>query len=299
MTPPRRIVAGTTWFVTRRCSERRLFLRPSGTTNDIVLYVFAVMARRYGVLLHGFCVMSNHLHVVLTDVEGRLPDFMRDVNATIARAVNASLGRFEGFWSTDGSYSAIEPLTSSDVLAKLAYALANPVAAGLVKRGSEWPGLWTAPEHIGTTKHVVRRPKKFFDPDGYLPETAELELTVPPGIPCAEEFRGQLAAELRELEEAARGRLAAEGRRVLGVARVMTQDPCSHPAPGEPRFELKPRIAARDKWKRIEGLFRLKEWEKQYRAARASWSAGVREVVFPPGTWLMRVLHGAQCAGAA
>ena len=290
-TPPRCVLPGTVRFITRRCAERRFFLRPSRDTNEIVLYALAVTAQRYRVLVHAYCVLSNHMHLVLTDVEGRLPDFMRDLNSTIARAVNASLGRFEGFWSSDGSYSAVDPQAPSDIVAKIAYVLANPVAAGLVKRGAAWPGLWSAPEQIGATRLAARRPEGFFDPDGQLPETAELALTVPPGFASTEEFRAQLAAELRDL--------ASEGRRFLGVARVLCQNPFARPARREPRFKLEPRIAARDKWKRIEGLLRIAEWEKQYRASRVSWCAGLRDVLFPAGTWLMRVLHGAQCAGAA
>jgi REP element-mobilizing transposase RayT len=290
---------GTTTLVTRRCSERRFFLRPSRATNDIVLYALALQAQRYRVLVHAFCVLSNHLHLVITDVNGRLPDFMRDLNSLIARAVNASLGRFEGFWANESSYSSVEPLDPSDVLAKVAYVLANPVAAGLVRRGADWPGLWTAPEQIGTTKLVARRPKEFFDQQSYLPETVELELTVPPGFGSAAEFRRLLTSELRELEDEAARKLDAAGRRFLGVPRILAQNPFAAPAPGEPRFGLKPRIAARDKWKRIEGLFRLKEWEEQYRTARLSWSSGIRDVVFPAGTWLLRVLHGVPCAGAA
>ena len=62
VTPPRRVLPGTSYLVTRRCSERRFFLRPSKLTNEILLYVLAVAAQRYGVLVHAFCVLSNHLH---------------------------------------------------------------------------------------------------------------------------------------------------------------------------------------------------------------------------------------------
>jgi REP element-mobilizing transposase RayT len=299
VTPPRRVLPGTAFFVTRRCSERRFFLRPSRSTNDIFLFVLATAARRYHILVHAFCVLSNHAHLVVTDVEGRLPAFMQFLDSLVARAVNASLGRFEGFWSSDGSYSAIEPLDPSDVLAKCAYALANPVAAGLVKRAAEWPGLWTSPELIGTTRLTARRPQGFFDPKGYLPEAVELELTVPAGFASPEEFRTLLATAVRELEDDHQRKLTSQGRRILGVARVLMQSPFARPAPGEPRFGLKPRIASRDKWKRIEGLFRIKSFEQQYRDSQVSWRSGVRDVVFPSGTYLMRVLHGVQCAGAA
>jgi REP-associated tyrosine transposase len=223
---------------------------------------------------------------------------MQYLDSLVARAVNASLGRFEAFWATDGSYSAVEPLDLADILAKAAYVLANPVAAGLVRRGAEWPGLRTSPEQIGTTI-TVRRPKHFFDPKGYLPETVELELSVPPGFAAAAEFREQLSAAVRELEEKHRQESAAEGRRFLGVARVIAQNPFARPPAGEPRFGLKPRIAARDKWRRIEGLLRLKSFVNEYRQALAEWSSGVRNVVFPAGTYHLRVLHGVLCAGAA
>jgi len=285
--------------VTRRCSERRFFLRPSRLTNEIFLYVLAVAAQRHGVLVHAVCVLSNHAHLVLTDVEGRLPAFMQYLDSLVARAVNASLGRFEGFWASDGSYSAVEPLDPADVLAKTAYVLANPVAAGLVERAADWPGLWTAPEQIGGAKLVAKRPKVFFDPKSHLPETVELALSVPPCFPSAAEFPTRLSEAVAALEEKHQREARSEGRRFLGVARVLRQNPFSRPAPGEPRFGLKPRVAARDKWKRIEALLRLEAFAEQYHQARARWRSGARDVVFPAGTYLLRMMHGVQCAGAA
>jgi REP element-mobilizing transposase RayT len=281
--------------VTRRCSERRYFLRPSRLTNDLVLYLLAVSAQRHGVLIHAFCVLSNHLHMVVTDVDARLPAFMQYLDSLIARAVNASIGRFEGFWSSE-SYSAVEPLAAADVVAKVAYVLANPVAAALVRSGSEWPGLRTSPDEIGSAKLEVRRPEHFFDPKGPMPESVELELTAPPGF-NAGEFRALVTEAVNEEEAKHRRELSAAGRRFLGVARVLAQNPFARPAPGEPRFGMKPRVAARDKWKRIEGLVRLKTFLVDYRRAWLERRRGKAGVVFPRGTYLLRVLHGVACAG--
>jgi REP element-mobilizing transposase RayT len=290
---------GTTYLVTRRCSERRFFLRPGPAVNEIFLYVLAVAARRYGILVHACCVLSNHAHLVVTDVEGRLPAFMQYLDSLVARAVNASLGRFEGFWASDGSYSAVVPIAPSDVIAKIAYVLANPVAAGLVRRGLEWPGVWTAPDQIGGAKLIARRPKAFFDPKGYMPEVAELELTVPSGFASAEEFGVLLRNELRALEERYQRDAAGEGRPFLGATRVRAQSPFSRPPSGEPRFGLKPRIAARDKWRRTEALQHLKTFLCSYREARLARRAGLPDVLFPAGTYHLRLMHGVQCAGAA
>jgi REP element-mobilizing transposase RayT len=290
---------GTSYLVTRRCSERRFFLKPCRLTNEIFLYVLAVAARRYGILVHAFCVLSNHCHLIVTDVDAQLPAFMQYLDSLVARAVNASLGRFEAFWATDGSYSAVEPLDPADVVAKTAYVLANPVAAGLVRRGAEWPGLWTAPEQIGVAKITARRPKVFFDPRSYLPEAVELELVPPGSFASGEEFRTLVSGALRDLEEEHQQKVASEGRRFLGAARVLAQDPFARPPAGEPRFRLKPRIAARDKWRRIEGLHRLTSFLREYRRSWLDRRAGLPDVQFPAGTYLLRIMHAVQCAGAA
>lgn len=298
MTSPRRVLPGTVYLITRRCSERRFFLRPSAVVNEVFLFVLALAARRCGILVHAFCVLSNHAHFIVTDPSGRLPAFMQYVDSLVARAVNASLGRFESFWAGDGSYSAVEPLDPGDVVAKTAYVLANPVAAGLVRRGADWPGLWTSPDQIGSTTLTARRPKVFFDPKGYLPESVELALTAPAGFASTDDFRRLVAAAVAELERKHQADVAAQGGKFLGVARVLAQDPFSSPRRGEPRFGLNPRVAARDKGRRIEGLGRLKSFGAEYRDAFAAWRSRGRDVVFPAGTYLMRVLHGVQVAGA-
>jgi REP element-mobilizing transposase RayT len=299
VTAPRRILPGTVYLITRRCSERRFFLRPSAETNELLLYLLALGARRHDIRLHSFCFLSNHYHLVLSDPNALLPAFMRYLNSLVARALNASIGHFESLWAKDGSYSAVEPLEPGDIVAKAAYTLANPVAAGLVRTGAEWPGLRTSPEQLGSTKLVARKPKGFFDPKGHLPDTVELELTTPPGFASAAEFRSLVTAAVVELEQEHREEVAAEGRRFVGVARVLAQNPFARPASSEPRFGLKPRVAARDKWKRIERLVQLGSFASSYRKAFAAWRSGARDVLFPAGTYLMRVLYGVQCAGAA
>lgn len=295
MTAPRRVLANATSLVTRRCSERRFFLRPGPATNAIFQFVLALAAKRYGVLVHAYCVLSNHYHLLVTDPGAQLPAFAQYIDALVARAVNASIGHFEGFWASGTSYSAVEPATGDDVLAKAVYVLANPVAAGLVETGAEWPGLWSSPELLGATPVVVRRPKVFFREDGYLPATVELALTPPPGF-SAEEFRDQLGHALASRERQLRRDFAEEGRSYLGVAKVLAQEVWARPASGGPRFSLSPRVASRDKWKRLEAIGLLREFLAEYRRAWTALRAGVAGVVFPAGTYRLRVLHGVACA---
>src|SRR6266545_4007950 len=103
MTAPRQIIPGTTYLITRRCAHRQFLLKPSPVTTGIFLYVLAVAARRYGIQVHAFSVLSNHFHLVITDPDARLPAFEQYLDSLVARAVNASLGRFESFWAPPAS----------------------------------------------------------------------------------------------------------------------------------------------------------------------------------------------------
>ncbi|MBK9516451.1 MAG: transposase [Anaeromyxobacter sp.] len=292
MTAPRQILPGRTYLVTRRCLLRHFFLRPSAVVNQVVAYVLALAAERYQVQVHAYCVLSNHLHLVVTDPHARLPAFQQFLCSFVARALNAHLGRWEYFWAPC-TYSAVVLGSPEDVIAKAAYTLANPVAAGLVRAAHLWPGLWSAPDTIGTTIRV-KRPDHFFDREGLLPEHVDLALEVPTGFSSTEEFRDRLRAELSRQEEAARAQIPA----FLGVTRVRTQSPFARPRPGEPRRRLSPRVAARDKWRRIELLQQLESFLSDYWEALRVWREGKVEPVFPAGTYLMRVAHGVACASA-
>jgi REP element-mobilizing transposase RayT len=297
MTAPRRLIAGTTYLVTRRCLDRQFLLRPSKLTNQNFGFLLAVAARRFDIDLHACCVMSNHVHIVLTDRKANLPDFHRFLDSLVARSMNAMLGRRDYFWAS-ASYSAVALQGPSDIVDKAAYVLANPVAAGLVRRGRQWPGLWLAPEkHAG---HAVEfeRPAQFFRTRGSkaLPERSSLSLVAPPGFESLEEFTRAVASALEALETQAEVERRHEGRSVLGPAAVLAQRPFARPGSQEPLGGLNPRVASKEKKRRIQALTDLVEFLTTYRLAIARWRAGARDALFPHGTYLMRVLHGASCA---
>ena len=298
MTAPRRVVAGATLMLSRRCLNRMFLLRPSKLGDQLLLFVLAVVSQRYRIQLHGYCVLSNHLHLVVTDPLGKSPEFMRDLCGLIARSFNAMHGRWESFWAP-GSYSAVTLATPDDLIDKLAYVLANPVKAGLVRRGREWPGLWSAPERIGGPSFPVSHPGVFFRRVvGPMPEQASLSLACPPGFRSVEAFREALVEKVTALEDQTARERAKQGLGFLGVAKVLAQRPHARPASAEPRRRLNPRIAASDKWKRVEAIARLKTFLTEYRQAWQAFARGLREAVFPHGTYWMRVAHGVACAQA-
>jgi REP element-mobilizing transposase RayT len=271
------------------------FLRPSRRTNRIFRFCLAVAAARTGVLLHAFCVLSNHYHLVVTDLEGRLPEFMHWLNEYVAKCVNAELGRWESFWAP-GSYSSVTLQDASDVMKALVYVYTNPTTAGLVRSLREWPGAHSVPEKILGEREEVGRPSGFFRENGPVPERAMLEI-VPPAVCEREGLVAELISQVAQREAELRERFRKAGRRFLGRRRVLAQSPYSRPRSHAPRRNLNPRLAARDKWRRIESLQRLKGFLVAYREAWRRFTNGERSVQFPYGTYWMRVRFGVLCCG--
>ena len=131
VTLPRSIEPGDVVLGTRRCSERRFFLRPDPETCQVFEYCLARCADKYDIELHEFVVMSNHYHLVFTDPHGNRPEFFRDLNKQVASAVNVKLKRFENMFAP-GSYNAPKLIEAGDIEAKCIYTLTNPTEAGLV-----------------------------------------------------------------------------------------------------------------------------------------------------------------------
>jgi len=295
MSAPRQVLPGRTYLLSRRCSQRQFLLRPSRAMNALFLYCLAYAAEKFGILVHVYTVMSNHYHLVVTDPDGVIPDFMHCLNLLVARAGNSLLGRFEGFWGS-GTYSCVALEDDAAIIDKIVYTLTNPVAAGLVAYGHAWPGLRTRTSQIGVATVEAKRPGVFFR-DG-MPASVKLKLTLPPlsGGQTPDEIRTLIRELVAERETRLRQEKARKKEPFLGRAAVQQQSPFESPRGFAPRFRLKPRVAVKDRWRRMEVLQRLKGFLEAYQDARERYRAGERQVVFPYGTWLMRVQQGVVCA---
>jgi REP element-mobilizing transposase RayT len=97
------------YFVTVRCFQRRLLMRPSSGTNDVLGGVLARAAERNGVELFAFVFASNHVHLLVRAPRGNLPRFMQYLLTNISKKVG-QLVRWKGrFW--ERRYSA-EPFST-------------------------------------------------------------------------------------------------------------------------------------------------------------------------------------------
>ena len=296
MTLPRRLLPGSSYLITRRCIQRQFLLTPDRAIKDIFLFCLAHAAKEHGIEVHVATCLSNHFHLVVTDVEARLPAFMHWLDLHMAKCVNAYRGRWGALFEPE-SYSGVELIESADVFDKMIYTLINPVKSGLVGHGCEWPGFRSRPEDIDEREYVIERPRVCFSARGPVPEEVRLTFVRPRhfGDRSAEDFRETLGRRYRDLEGSIRRRFDEEGRKFVGRRGVLEQDPCETPRSYEERRGLNPRIAAGRKWPRIMAIQELQTFRRQYPEALARYRGGDREVIFPAGTYAMRVRFGVRC----
>jgi putative transposase len=283
-------------MVTRRTTRRHHLFAPDEAMRALFTFVLAVCAAKYGILVHAVVLMSTHEHLVLTDPRGVLPDFLRELHRLVALGTKV-LRKWEGpVWESEKT-SVVRLKTPQAIVEKIAYCMANPVAAGLVPRACDWPGLTTMPEQLGRAVLTAARPTFFFDADNaQWPETAELALTLPPsleGLMSVEEFQRQVAAELERQENEGRQEVAKAGRGFLGVDGCRRTSPYRRARSFEPLRDRNPTFAVgrgnQDAF--FAAVEELRVFRAAYREALRLWRQGVRDVAFPPGTWMMKQLH--------
>lgn len=300
MSQPRAIFPGATYLITRRTLRRHLLFRPDAAITELLVYSLAVSAHRFGIQVHALCCMSTHLHLVVTDQRGVLPLFLQFFHRILALGTKV-LRAWEGpVWDHEQT-SVVRLRTRAALIEKMAYVLANPVAAGLVRRARQWPG---AKGCAGGAELRAKRPSVYFDPKNPdWPPKATLLFTVPPAVEPAraEAFCRDVAAELEQQEARALAEARRQGHQIIGPERVCKVSPYDRATSFERLRACNPTFAVGlnqgTAWKRAAAAVR--SFRFSYRRALQQWSAGLREVVFPTGTWWMRVFHGAATSEAA
>ncbi len=296
MSHPRQIIAGRFYMVTRRCTQRQFLLRPDDVANNTFIYCLAEAAERCGIEVLLPSMMSNHHHTIVFDRDGTIVEFMEHFHKMLARALNAYRGRWENLWSSE-QVCLVHLVDRADVIAKLVYAATNPVKDGLVDRVHHWPGVNGLSALLNDRPLEATRPRHFFRAGGTMPTDVTLHLVIPPELGDPDEVRREIREQVAAVEarcEAARRRT---GRGVLGRRAILSQSWRSRPASREPRRNLRPRVAARSTWSRIEALHRNRVFLGEYAAARAAWLDGA-PIPFPIGTYWLKRFVGVPIATA-
>lgn len=87
--------------------------------------------------LHAWCVMPNHVHVLITPLNGEsLSAILHSWKSFTAKAINEALGLSGGFWQPEYFDRVIR--NAEHFARAVAYIEENPVKAGLVGRADAW-----------------------------------------------------------------------------------------------------------------------------------------------------------------
>lgn len=292
---PRPVLPGQFYLITRRCTQRQFLLRPDPATNNAFLYCLIHAAQRCEVDVLLPCAMSNHYHMVIYDRAGRYPELIEHFHKLFARSQNSLRGRWENFWSSEQT-CVVRLVDREAVLDKLAYTAANPVLDDLVERVHHWPGVNGLSALLGGRRLRAQRPLHFFR-RGPMPDELEMSLSIPPELGPAEALLAELRNRIARIEAERAVERQRTGGRVLGRRAVLAQSWRDAPGSREPRRNLRPNVASRSRWARMEALLRNRVFTRSYAAARALWKDGF-VAVFPAGTyWLRRFAFVPVAAG--
>ena len=225
---------------TTRTIQSRFLLRPSAELNDLLLGVIGRASFLYDVDVHSFVVLSNHIHFLVSPANGeQLAKFMAHVNRNISDEAGRAHDWTGALW--DRRYRGIVVVDEESQVARLKYVLQNGCKEGLVESPLAWPGVTSARamahggEVAGTWvdrsgmyraskagKRVVRSDfeTRYVTPLAPLPCWSHLS---------AEEYRQRCREMIAEIERETAALNARLGRRVLGVERILSQDPHGKP----------------------------------------------------------------------
>jgi hypothetical protein len=301
MTLPRMACPGDVVLVTSRVVARFFLMRPDRELNDAFGYLLAIYAAKYGILVHAACVQSTHWHAVLTDQNGLLPAFLRDFNRALANFIKAHRGWRGSVFQPHPSVVRLQ--TNEAIVDKIAYTLANPVAAAAVRNARDWPGFRSSVRDMDGRVREYQRPAKYFSPKGTMPVCATLVFSLPQELIAEHGAAGAsklLERAAREHEDAARREVQAKGWAFSDARRCLDASPYKRARAHEVFGDRAPTFAT--KGGGSEAFFaaakEVRAFRAAYRQAFDSWRQGLRDVLFPFGTWMMRVVHGARCLPA-
>ncbi len=289
MTTPPRLARPGTYLLTRRCLERRYFLKPSALFNNMLTFLVGLGCQLYGLEVHAFGFLSNHYHLLVTDPTGRnISKFVQWFNGEIARSGNCYMARRDHFWDSSKSSQVWIPPHAEDLIEKLAYVICNPVTSQLVPTAKQWPGAVTLAGDVGKTTFRATRPTFFFDPKGNTPSDIVFLTTLPRAVDAKpEELERRLRERCNEVEREVQADVEARGESFVGAKKVLSASRNDSPSTPDNGFGLDPHVACKDGRLRVRLLEMLKKFRHEYREARLAFCEGIRDVVFPPGTYLM------------
>lgn len=149
--PPRIHYPGAIYHVMGRGNQGKSIFFDTPAKKRF-LRLLGAASKRYETVLHAYCVMTNHFHLLVQVGEMPLGKMMQVVLGRFGRYFNWRLGT-SGHAFQD-RYKAIVCERDAYLLTLLRYIHLNPVRAGIVNNADEWP--WSSHlAYLGSTDSIV------------------------------------------------------------------------------------------------------------------------------------------------
>jgi putative transposase len=127
---------GAVYHVTARGHERSSIFRGDADRRKF-LELLGSIGRDEKWLIHAYCLMTNHYHLLVETPLGGLSRGMRSVNGRYTQWFNWKHKRSGHLF--EGRFRSVVVQKESHLLELCRYLVLNPVRAGLVRRPGDWP----------------------------------------------------------------------------------------------------------------------------------------------------------------
>lgn len=126
---------GAVYHITSRGNAReRIYLEDEDYTG--FLDCLCSVAKKFNWIVHAYCLMSNHYHLLIETPEGNLSRGMRQLNGIYTQQFNRRHNRVGHI--LQGRYRAIVVDKNNYLLELCRYIVLNPVRAGIVRGPKQW-----------------------------------------------------------------------------------------------------------------------------------------------------------------
>jgi len=133
--PLRLEFSGALYHITSRGNEKKsIYLEDSDF--ELFLLLLEEVCQRFNWVVHSYCLMTNHYHLVVETPDGNLSRGMRHLNGVYTQRFNSKHKRVGHLYQ--GRYKAILVDKESYLLELCRYVVLNPVRAKMVEEPSEW-----------------------------------------------------------------------------------------------------------------------------------------------------------------
>jgi putative transposase len=131
-------IPGYAWHLTHRCHNRAFLLKFNRDKRRWLHWLFEAR-KRYGLVILGYTVTSNHIHLLVYDTghEQVIPRSILLTASRTGREYNMRKSRSGAFWEDHYHATAVE--TETHLREGLVYIELNMVRAGVTDHPKDWP----------------------------------------------------------------------------------------------------------------------------------------------------------------